>query len=84
MKKTILLFSFLILITLCKAASVDTITIYSNAMHKNIKCVVIKPDSYKNKKNSYPVVYLLHGYSGWYSNWIIRVPQLKDYANAFQ
>src|SRR5690242_3080486 len=66
------------------AAIVDTVVIHSNAMHKDIKCVVIKPDSYKNKKNVYPVVYLLHGYDGWYSNWIIRVPQLKDHADDFQ
>jgi S-formylglutathione hydrolase FrmB len=66
------------------AATVDTISIYSNAMHKDIKCVVIKPDTYKKKKNIYPVVYLLHGHGGWYSNWIIRVPQLKDHADRFQ
>ena len=65
------------------AATVDTINIYSNAMHKEFKCVVIKPDAYKKKKNSYPVVYLLHGYDGWYSNWLIRVPQLKEYADEY-
>ena len=85
MKKIIFCISVLILIDLsANAASVDTVNIYSDAMHKDIKCVVIKPDSYKNKKNVYPVVYLLHGYDGWYSNWIIRVPQLKDHADAFQ
>lgn len=67
-----------------QSATVDTISIYSNAMHKEFKCVVIKPDSYKKKKNSYPVVYLLHGYDGWYSNWIIREPKLKDYADQYQ
>jgi S-formylglutathione hydrolase FrmB len=67
-----------------RAATVDSISIYSNAMHKNIKCVVIKPDSYRKKKNTYPVVYLLHGYGGWYSNWIIRDPKLKDYADQYQ
>jgi S-formylglutathione hydrolase FrmB len=72
------------------AGTVDTISIYSNAMHKDFKCVVIKPDSYKKftrrggKKNTYPVVYLLHGYDGWYSNWIIREPKLKDYADQYQ
>jgi len=66
------------------AATVDTVSIYSNAMHKDFKCVVIKPDSYKKKKNSYPVVYLLHGYGGWYSNWIIRVPDLKKYADEYK
>jgi S-formylglutathione hydrolase FrmB len=79
---------FIIVIALiylnANAATVDTISIFSNAMHKDIKCVVIKPDSYKKKKNIYPVVYLLHGYGGWYSNWIIRDPKLKDYADQYQ
>lgn len=72
---------FLLVFHSAKAAEVDTVSIYSNAMHKNFKCVVIKPESYKKKKENFPVVYLLHGYDGWYSNWIIRVPQLKDYAD---
>ena len=72
-----------------KAATVDTISIYSNAMHKSFKCVVIKPATYKRpvrpggKKTNFPVVYLLHGYDGWYSNWLIRVPQLKNYADEY-
>ena len=66
------------------AGKVDTVNIYSNSMHKYIKAVVIKPDSYKKKKNSFPVVYLLHGYDGWYSNWIIRVPELINYADQYQ
>lgn len=52
------------------AAHVDTVMIYSNSMQKNIPCVVVKPDSYKKKKNIYPVVYLLHGYSGNYASWV--------------
>ena len=66
------------------AASVDTIGIYSNAMKKMIKCVVILPESYKNPQNKFPVVYLLHGYSGNFSNWIQKVPQIKNYADEFQ
>jgi S-formylglutathione hydrolase FrmB len=65
------------------AATVDTVSISSNAMHKDLKCVVIKPATYKKKNNRYPVVYLLHGYGGWYSNWIIRAPELKDYADEY-
>lgn len=67
-----------------KAAVVDTVSIYSNAMHKEFRCVVIKPGFYKKNKTNYPVVYLLHGYGGWYSNWLIRVPQLKDYADEYK
>lgn len=54
------------------AAKVDTIQVFSNAMHKNIKCVVAVPDSYgasAQETKKYPVVYLLHGYSGNYANW---------------
>ena len=58
------------------AASVDTILIYSNSMHKNVKCVVIKPAAYEDEKQRFPVLYLLHGWSGDYSNWILKVPAL--------
>ncbi len=64
-----------------RAATVDTVSIPSHAMQKTFKCVVIKPAAYKKKSRRFPVVYLLHGYGGWYSNWLIRVPQLKDHAD---
>ena len=63
------------------AATVDTVAVFSNAMHQSINWVVIKPDSYKKKKNHFPVVYLLHGYSGKYSDWIITMPGLKELAD---
>jgi S-formylglutathione hydrolase FrmB len=66
------------------AGSVDTVSIYSNSMHKYINAVVIKPGSYKKKKNSFAVVYLLHGYSGNYSNWITKVPELNKSADDYQ
>lgn len=66
------------------AGTVDTIKIESAAMHQSFNCVVIKPDSYRNKKNNYPVVYLLHGYSGSYNNWIKKVPELAEYADTYQ
>ena len=53
-------------------------------MNKNIRCVVIQPDNYKKKKASFPVVYLLHGYSGNFSNWITKVPALMNYADDYQ
>jgi S-formylglutathione hydrolase FrmB len=66
------------------AANVDTVSIYSHAMKKQFKCVVIKPSLTQDESIPLPVVYLLHGYSGWYSNWLIRVPQLKEYADQYQ
>ncbi len=79
---------FLLLSFLCVqssfAASVDTVAIFSNAMNKSYKCVVIKPDTYKNKEANFPTVYLLHGHSGAFDNWIKRVPQLKALADEYQ
>ncbi|HYM94909.1 MAG TPA: alpha/beta hydrolase family protein [Chitinophagaceae bacterium] len=84
MKKFIFCFAVIGIALFANAATVDTVNIYSNAMHKNIKCVVIRPDSYKNNKNFYPVVYLLHGYSGDFSNWIKKVPLLKKEVDDLQ
>jgi S-formylglutathione hydrolase FrmB len=81
--KRIVFCSFVLFINACNAAYVDTVSIFSNAMHKSFKCVVIKPSSYHKSKQAYPVVYLLHGYEGWYSNWIIREPKLKNYADVY-
>jgi S-formylglutathione hydrolase FrmB len=83
--KFLLSFLFLSVISfVARAGNVDTVSIYSNSMHKYIKAIVIRPGNYKIKKKSFPVVYLLHGYDGWYSNWITRVPELKDYADTYQ
>lgn len=65
------------------AAKVDTVVTYSTAMKKNIKAVVITPDGYAQAKNM-PVVYLLHGAGGNYSNWIKKVPALTQHADDYQ
>lgn len=65
-------------------AIVDTVTIHSGAMRKDSKCVVILPDSYKQSTKRFPVVYLLHGYSGNYSDWIKKVPNLEKNADKYQ
>lgn len=77
---------FIALFTSCFlfAAEVDTVTITSKAMQKNIRAVVIKPSTYEKSTQRFPVVYLLHGYSGNFSNWITKVPQLKDFAEENQ
>ncbi len=74
---------FLIFHSFVKAAKVDTVVIFSSSMQKQIKCVVIKPNTYKKKNLRFSTVYLLHGHTGWYGNWILRVPELKEYADEF-
>jgi S-formylglutathione hydrolase FrmB len=64
--------------------TVDTINIPSKVMKKEFRCVVVKPNAYKKKKNRFPVVYLLHGYSGEFSNWIKKMPALKEEVDKLQ
>lgn len=77
----LLLLSFA-LTSISKAATVDTIAVYSNVMRRDIKSVIILPDGY-SADTRYPVVYLLHGFSGNYSDWITKVPVIKDYADQY-
>lgn len=82
--KHLILFLPLFCFQFVKAASVDTVFIFSNSMQKNIKCVVVKPSSYKEKNTRFSVVYLLHGYAGDFSNWIKKVPEIKNYADEYK
>lgn len=66
------------------AAIVDTVEIRSNAMNKTRKCVVITPGKNKKSKELYPTLYLLHGHSGNYANWVNRVPALQTYADEYK
>ena len=82
MRINFLLTGFLLFSYFGFAATVDTVSTYSPSMHKNIKAVVIKPDSYSNSK-TYPVVYLLHGFGGTYNDWISKVPGIKAAADIY-
>ncbi|SFE22487.1 alpha/beta hydrolase [Flavobacterium xueshanense] len=70
MKKIIYIVLLVFVFFSAKAAKVDTIQVFSASMKKNIKTCVIVPDSYKKSKIKFPVVYLLHGYSGNYATWV--------------
>ncbi len=64
------------------AAKVDTVVTHSNVMNRVIKAVVIRPDNY-NKKVKYPVLYLLHGFSGNYSDWVKKAPNVIPLADKY-
>lgn len=76
MNKYFLLILLSAIVSTTYAAKVDTISVHSASMNKEVKTVVIRPDSY-NKKETYPVLYLLHGYSGSYKDWVNKAPALK-------
>jgi S-formylglutathione hydrolase FrmB len=50
-------------------------------MFKNVKCVVVTPANYERAATRFPVVYLLHGFSGSYNDWVRRVPEMQSLAD---
>jgi S-formylglutathione hydrolase FrmB len=71
MKRILVFLLFFVVFVSSHAAVVDTILVYSQSMKKNIKAVIITPDNYASAKE-FPVVYLLHGYSGNQLDWITK------------
>lgn len=70
--------------TMARAGQVDTLEIFSPAMQKVSRCIVIRPDNYTVQGAPYPVLYLLHGWSGNYAGWLSAAPQLRQHADAYQ
>lgn len=83
LKKTLTILILCLITVIGRAATVDTALTQSAAMHKSIKAVVVKPEGYNNSKR-YPVLYLLHGFSGNYSDWIKKVPAIAGLADQYQ
>lgn len=80
----ILVFNFLFLSISVRAGHADSVEIFSPSMHKNIKCIIIKPDNYSVMGKPYPVLYLLHGWSGNFAGWVSGSPQLLHHADTYQ
>ena len=80
-KKIVLLTFFIAFFWLTvRSATVDTVTTYSASMKKQIKAVVVTPDNYAGTKEL-PVVYLLHGYSGNYADWVLKAKGFEKAAD---
>ncbi|RIV23770.1 esterase family protein [Fibrisoma montanum] len=73
--RTLFLLLFCSIIGRVQAARVDTVDTFSASMKKTIKAVVVTPDAYTGDRE-FPVVYLLHGYSGNYADWVKKAPVL--------
>ena len=65
-------------------AKIDTVNIYSPSLFKDVKCAVVTPDLYKKKKYRFPVVYLLNGFGGNYTNWVKRVSDMQQLSDENQ
>lgn len=65
------------------ASQIDTVMVFSVSMNKSIPNIVILPDSYPTQKEKFPVLYLLHGAGGDYTDWASKVPIIKEYVNTY-
>jgi S-formylglutathione hydrolase FrmB len=68
---------FLCVSSMSYAAKVDTLQIASTAMSKTYKAAVVLPNSYSKSKTAFPVMYLLHGAYGHFSDWLKNTPNKK-------
>ncbi len=82
--KKVSVITFLLLGLQVNAARVDTVAIYSKKMQRSLKTVVVLPEGYGASSKKFPVVYLLHGAFGSYSNWIQKVPHIQELADRYQ
>lgn len=79
MKKLILFLAAVCTAIGLHAQSVDTVAVFSPSMQKEVKAVVILPDGYDAQAATpYPVVYLLHGYSGDHRQFLASRPELPQ------
>ena len=82
-KLATLWFIFIVAVSLqANAATVDTVLTHSAAMNRDIKAVIIRPDDY-SASHKFPVLYLLHGFSGTYSDWVLKVPTVRKLADTY-
>lgn len=65
------------------AFEVSTVSIAASTMKANYSATVVLPSSYKVSNKRYPVVYLLHGYSGNYQDWA-RASEVESFADSQQ
>src|SRR2546421_3612569 len=64
--------------------SVETIQLQSNLLNTTLPYNVILPADYRTSKSSrYPVLYLLHGWGGHYTDWLTRT-NVADYAAQYR
>ena len=82
MKRILLLLLTILVFASTQAAIIDTIQVYSQSMQKNIKAIIVTPDNYASAKEL-PVVYLLHGFSGNYLDWITKAKGFEKAADQY-
>ena len=82
-KKTYSLLALLLIVKVCNAFTTDTLTLdVKEYLPEPMNIAVITPES-KMPVRGYPVVYLLNGYDGDYTQWGFIRPDLGELADAY-
>ncbi|QIP17838.1 esterase family protein [Spirosoma aureum] len=55
-------------------AKVDTLEVQSASMGRTLRAAVVLPDRYRKAKQPFPVLYLLHGGTGSFRDWLTKTP----------
>ncbi|MFD2932666.1 alpha/beta hydrolase [Spirosoma flavum] len=56
------------------SAKVDTLDVPSASMNRTLRAAVVLPERYKKAKSPLPVLYLLHGGTGNFRDWLTKLP----------
>lgn len=64
----------------------DTAHVFSEAMQKHIPTLIVLPESYDahDSSKTYPVLYMLHGYSGDYIGYYFHIPDLQELCDKYE
>ena len=82
--RTVLVVFLAPLISYAQASSVETIQFQSKLVNAVLPYNVILPPGYRTSTTTrYPVLYLLHGLTGHYSDWLTRT-NVADYAAQYR
>lgn len=75
------------IVAACSAASafrVDTISVNTSLLERPMDALVVVPDAASaDNATRFPTLYLLHGYSGNYTEWVRKAPELGMLADRY-
>lgn len=80
--KCCFIFLFLVRISTSQVSVVED-SLFSQSINSVTKYLVILPDGYSKGQDRYPVLYLLHGLRGDYTNWV-KLTNLVRYARDYR
>ncbi len=65
-------------------AQIDTLRVFSEVMQKEVDNLVILPQTNDDFEGPFPVLYLLHGSGGNYTDWVSNTAAVQLYADTYK